>query len=166
MRRILKHDQDVLVTLEDGLVKKEVYKVKISGLQKVSAEKAVDKEIRALKILEGVDGIQRFVQRESGNIFYSEYVEGESLFDLKGKLPRAYFGELTEIAEECQRRGVYRFGQNRKDFLVTPDLKPVIIDFGNVLFVDDPIAKVPGIVTLAIKYNYLRLYDLQRRYTR
>ena len=68
------------------------------------------------------------------------------------------------ITQECQERGVYRLGLNRLDYIVLPEGKPGIIDFGNVLFHDDPIVRAPGSMAVARLYQSLRLKDLRSRY--
>jgi len=166
MPKILKQDHQVIVTLEDdGLVKKVVFGLNSSRLRKdISPEEMVDREIHALESLSSVKGIQKFVKRDSPNSFYSEYIPGKSLFDEKQKLDKDYFDELANIVGECNNRGVYRIGQNRRDFLIMEDGKPAIIDFGNVLFETDTLVMVPGVVEGIKLWSYLRRVDLRMRY--
>ncbi|MFH0869880.1 MAG: hypothetical protein V1866_02385 [archaeon] len=162
MSRILKKDEGVLVTLEDGLVRKTVIGRNHSGFRNsVSPEEMVDREIRALQMLRGVEGIQRFVRRESADTFYSEHMEGDSLFSYRGNLGRPYFDELTSIISQCQENNVYRIGQNMKDFLIMPSRKPGIVDFGNILFSDDSYI-FSGMMAISKIYSSLRLWDLRR----
>jgi predicted Ser/Thr protein kinase len=166
MKKVLKYDDESFVSLEnDGLVKKTVYKVKpLNGFSLFpSAKFSVDREIRALEMLKDVEGIQKFVKRDSNTIFYSEFIDGVSLPDC-GSVPHSYFDELEKIVYKCVDRGVFRIGQNKSDFLVTKDERPVIVDFGNVLFENDNLAKIPGVVGLACSYNVLRVSDLRKRY--
>ena len=164
MDRILKQDEGVLVTLEDMLVKKTVFGLNYSGLRgRVTPQEMVKREIRALQLLADVPGIQRFVRRESADTFFSEYMAGNSLRTSRS-MDAVYFNKLAEIVRQCLCRGVYRLGQNRDDFIVSPEGDPKIIDFGNILFFDDPTAKVLGIVYLVEIYNLTRVWDLQRRY--
>ena len=163
MSRILKQNDEVLVTLEyGGLVKKVVYKVCLPW--KVSVEETVSREVKALKALKDVPNVPAFVRRENGNSFYSKYIEGEPLSRFHGHLSSKYFDELMEIVRQCQEKGVYRLGQNRLDFLVKPDLGPAIIDFGNVLFEDDYFFISRAAIALVKAYSSLRVGDLQRRY--
>jgi hypothetical protein len=72
-----------------------------------------------------------------------------------------YFDELKGMIKECQDRGVYRLGQNRRDFIISPEGHPRIIDFGNIIFSEDSIA-VAGLLFLAKTYSLLRIADLQK----
>jgi hypothetical protein len=167
MKKVFQYDSGSLVTLEDsGLVKKIVYNVKpLNGFSLFpSAKFSVDREIRALEALKDMEGIQRFVKRDSNTSFYSEFVDGVSLPDC-GSVPNSYFDELEKIVHKCHDRGVFRIGQSKSDFLVSNYEKPVIVDFGNVLFEDDKICWVPGIVGLACAYNIVRVSDLRKRYS-
>lgn len=165
MTQILKKDEGVLVTLEGRIVRKTVYGLNCSKLsRRVTPEEMVDREIRALQLLEGFQGVQRFVRRESADTFYSDYIEGNSLLASPRDMSKTYFDKLMEIVRQCQDRGVYRLDQSRADFIVSPEGNPGIIDFGNIIFLDDFVARVPGVVYLAKMYNLLRVWDLQRRY--
>ena len=162
----LKKDEGAIVTLHENLVRKTVLGFNHSGLRKkVSPEEMVDREIRALQMLENVPGVQRFVRSESDDTFYTKYIPGKSLRDFKRKLDHSYFDMLEEIVIKCHESGVYRIGQNRMDFIVGSNEIPRITDFGNIIFKDDPIAKIPGVVFLAKRYNLLRVADLKKRYT-
>ena len=163
---ILRQDKGILVTLEeDGLVKKVVSGSNISGLRRVKPKGIVDREIRTLQLLKDVLNVQRFVKRETETVFYTEYIPGDSLLKFpKYSLDNQYFGDLMNITKQCQNKGIYRLGQNRRDFLIDSEGNPAIIDFGNILFDDDPIAKIPGLIFLARLYINLRIRDIQRRY--
>ena len=163
--RILKQDSGVLVTLENGLVKKTVRGFNHSGLRYYNPEEMVNREIKALQTVRGIKGIQKFIKRTSEDTFYSEYMPGPCLYYLKDKLNDSFFDALTKNTNECNKRGVYRIGQHRRDFLILPDGKPGIIDFGNVLFEDDPMADIPFLNQVAVCYSYLRIQSLRRRYT-
>ena len=76
-RIILRENKGVLVTLEGELVRKTVRGLNRSrGSKKVGPKEMVDREIRALHLLEDIPGIQRFVRRESDYTFYTEYIPG------------------------------------------------------------------------------------------
>jgi serine/threonine protein kinase len=162
---VLRESKGVLVTLEGDLVRKTVRGLNKSRLsKKVDAKEMVDREIRALQLLQGVPGIQRFVKRESDDTFYTEYIPGISLFESSRNLNQKYFSELMKVIRDCHKRGVYRIGQSRKDFIIDEEGGPVIIDFGNIIFEDDSVAKIPGLIPLAKIYNQLRVKHLQQRY--
>jgi hypothetical protein len=152
--------KDVLVSLENGVVRKEVLAPQKSRYFLLSPEEMVNREIRALTFLEDVEGVQRFLRRDGENVFYSQYIPGKALSDSEPPIQREYFEQLYEIVKKCQERGVYRIGQSRRDFFLTPSGAPAIVDFGNVLFWDDVLAKVPGFVWGIKKYNELRVKAL------
>lgn len=164
-KRRLKYDGKSLVILkENGLVEKVIFQSKSSRLiGNFSPEEEVDREVRALELLADIEGVQRFVSRESGNSLTSQYIEATPLRRYKARLPKQYFDEVLEIIKKCEERGVYR-DLNRSDLLVTPKVRPAITDFANVLFKDDPIARFPLVTWLAKIYSRLRIYDLKRRY--
>ena len=164
---VLHHDEGSIVTLEDnGLVKKVVLGKKSSGLRwGISPEELVNREIKALELIVDVDGAQKLVERVSATSFTSQYIEGKSLRDHCEILPRSYFDELVDIMEKCHERGVHRLGLTRADFLVTPKKRPAVVDFGNIILIDDPIARIPGVLELAEVYNFLKAYELRRKYT-
>lgn len=165
-QEILMRNNGVLVTLDGNLVRKTVYGLNSSGGRSmVPPKEMVDREIKALKLLEGIQGIQKFVKRESDDTFYTEYIPGTSLLEFpKKSLNKDYFDELSTIINEYQRKGVYRLSQSRRDFLINPKRNPAIVDFGNVLFNDDSISRIPGVVFLAKMYNSIRLKDLRKQY--
>ncbi len=167
MSKVLKRDRSVIATLEQpgNLVEKVVLRGKFSGFQRFNPEQLVEREIRTLGMIQDLEGVQRFVRKEGSKTLYTGYIPCISLKRFKGRLPKSYFDELTEITHECFRRGIYRVQQGRADFLISPDLRPIIIDFGGVMFYDDPIARIPGIITLAKACISLRVWDLKRRYT-
>ncbi len=163
---ILSSDDASIVTLgEDVLVKKLVLKEKRSGLiSTASPEKLVDRETKALSLLSGVEGVIQLVLRNSEISFSSRYIEGTQLKRYTDSLPAAYFEELVEIFRICHEKGVYRFSRSREDILVTPEQRPVLVDFGNVLFRDDAIARIPCLIKLAEVHNISRTNQLKRLY--
>ena len=96
---ILSRDEGSLVELlDDNLVKKLVLKPKSSGLRyNVSPEEMVDREIRALELLADMEGVQKFVKRDSPKSFISQYVQAIALRDYNRSLPEQYFEELKVI---------------------------------------------------------------------
>ena len=165
-RFILKDDEGALVVrYSTDLVKKTVRGMNSVGLTKKTPKEIVEREINALKLLSGVPGIQRFVRQESEDTIYTEFVEGVSLFQFKGKVGKEYFDELEIILEECYKNGVYRIGQNRTDYLITKENKQIVIDFGNAFFDTDLASSIPGVIGAIKGYTSLRLFDLKRRYT-
>ena len=166
MSRILRENSGCLVTLEGDLVKKVVYGLNKSRLsRKVSPKEMVDREIRALQLLQGIPGIQEFVRRESDNIFYTKYMGNQSLRLFQGNISASYFDKLIDIIKQCHMAGVYRNGLARRDYLITSSGDPGIIDFGNIIFSDDKAAKIPGVLYLSKIYNHIRIWDLKKEFT-
>jgi RIO-like serine/threonine protein kinase len=167
MGKVLKDIPKVTVILEDdGLVRKEVNMQRRSGFQYVPPEVAVKREIRALKKLKKVKNISRFIRKESPRIFYINYVEGTALYDYKGKLSHKYFDNLTKLVKKVHSKGVYRIYYREEDILINPEGDPALIDFGNVLFHDDPKAKLPGLVLGVKIFHYFRFRKLRRIFTK
>lgn len=161
----MREDAGVLVVREGDLVKKTVRGYNHSGFCfSVPAQKMVDREIRALQLLSNVEGVPRFVRRTTGDTFFITYLEGTPLCAWNRRLGESYFYRMGLIAHGCEEKGVFRLGQNRRDFLVGPNEQPIILDFGNVLFSDDIQAKIPGLVLASRAYSTIRIMDLRRRY--
>jgi len=160
-------DDASTVTLEEnGLVRKLVLRPKSSGLNpRVIPERLVDREIRALKLLDGVEGIQQFILRDSDISFFSRYECGIPLKEYNLNLPNSYFDELFQILRSIHKRGVYNLDGSRGNFLVTSTQRPILLDFANILFRDDPIANIPGVIKMAEAYSLLRTYRLRSMYT-
>jgi len=165
MLKVLKENNEVRVILEGNLVKKMVFGLNSSGFRKVPPKESVDREIKALQLIKDVPDVQRFVKRESDNSLYTEYLPGDSLNDsFQEGVSNDYFIRLREIIRQCESKGVYRIGHNKRDFLMDKEGNPKVIDFGNVLFKDDLIAKIPGVKFLTKLYTKLRIQRLQKRY--
>ena len=167
MGKVLKDIPKVRVILEDdGLIRKEVNMQRRSAFIYVPPEVAVKREIRALKRLKKINNLSRYVRRESPRVFYITFVEGTAICDHKGKLSHKYFDQLTKLIKKIHKKGVFRIYYREEDILIAPDGEPALIDFGNVLFHDDPKAKLPGLV-LGIKiFHYFRFRKLRKRFTR
>jgi len=126
---------------------------------KWTPQQLVDREIRALTALKDVAGIPRLLSRESPVSFSMSKIDGTNLTDSKTLVGREYFLRLRSLLKDIGDHGVYRFGQNRKDYLLQPDGSPGIIDFGNVCFADEN----PALVQAARIWNLVRTADLERR---
>jgi hypothetical protein len=169
MSTLLHVDPGSRVEQEEGLVRKTILGLNKSGLRGgVCPEEMTEREIRALQTVNNVPHVQKFVRiGETSNSFYSEYVSGTHLGSYSGQLPKEFFDRLQNSLRTCRERGVYRldrFLHAERDIIVRPDLTPGILDFGNVLFFDDQIARVPGIKQLLEKYAFLQDVSLRRRY--
>lgn len=165
MTRLLKDDGEVSVVLERNLVRKTVRGYNSSRFcEKVSPEEMVDREVKALNLLEGIDGVQKLVERVSPDTIITEYIPGASLKEWKGPLTHEYFDKLAYITKACHEMGVYRIGDRQRDFLIRPDMSPAIIDFGNVLFKDDCMGDVRSMVNAVKINNFLRIKQLRKRF--
>ncbi len=165
MSVILKDDKGALVVREGNLVKKIVRGKNYSGGRRgVLPEEMVDREVRALKMLSDVCGIQRFVKRISLDSFYTEYVCSNSLKNCFYKLSTKYFDGLSSIMNQCYEKGVLKLDLGRSDFLVSGNGDPIIIDFGNVLFLNDFVSSLPIVVGAVKLRNQVRIWDLKKRY--
>lgn len=161
----LKQDAGVKVILYENTVLKKVYGLNNSGFRRnISAEEIVSREIRALEKLKNIEGIQKIITAHGNNGFISKYIKGISLREYHGVLYESYFLQLNNIIKQCEQLGVYRIGINRSDFIVREDNTPAIVDFGNILFYDDKIASLPGIISIAKTFSRLRLLDIKSRY--
>jgi len=165
MTRLLKDDGEVSVVLEGNLVRKTVRGYNSSRFcDKVSPEEMVDREVKALGLLEGIDGVQKLIERISPDTIITEYVPGTSLREWNGPLTHEYFDRLTYMTKMFHERGVYRIGDRQRDFLIRPDMSPAIIDFGNVLFKDDCMGYVNSMITSIKINNFLRIKQLRKRF--
>ncbi|MEK6822263.1 MAG: hypothetical protein AABY13_00415 [Nanoarchaeota archaeon] len=169
MAYLLHEDRDSRVEREDGLVKKIVYRANHSGLRRdVPSTEMVEREARALEMVADIPHVQRLVRRgDTPDSFYSEYIPGIHLAKYPEKLPEEFFDELQKSLRLCRRKGVYRldrFLHAQRDILVRPDLTPGIIDFGDVLFLDDPRARIPGMKSLLEVYGFVQVSHLRRTY--
>lgn len=165
-KQILKQDGRVIVVRTEDLVVKKVLG-KNEGFcrfLRYDSEEMVNREVRALRDLEDLEGIQRLVQRRGKDTIVTRYIHGKSLDSQRvDELPRGYFDALRDLVEQCNAKGVYRVG-SKQDFLVTPEGNPAIIDFGSVLFLDDKILKIPGIRKLAEYRVISKLRRIEREF--
>jgi hypothetical protein len=166
---VVYQDKDVTVELEDGCVKKTVYRLNHSGFKRnVPPDEMVEREARALKMVCNIPHVQQFVRMgDSPEIIYSEYMAGTKLAEYKGTLPGNFLDDLEASLRQCRKRGVFRldrFLKPERDIVVRPDLTPGIIDFGDILFFDDPVARIPGIKPLLEAYSKIQMIHLKRTF--
>ena len=166
--RVLNNDDGSFVALgSDGLVLKVVLSCNSSGLMpNNSPEMLVDRETMALMMLSGLQGVQEFVERVSPTSFKSAYIDGVTLKEHGPGLPSHYFDEVLSIISSCEDKGVYRLGLNRHNFMVTPELRPVLLDFGNVLFKNDNPAKSCLLLNHAVSSSRSRIEMLRKEYVK
>lgn len=165
--RILRQTNDSVVVLDStGLVRKIVTAPQRSSYRKLDPEEMIERELRALKMLKGLPGVQQLVRRFDSRSFYSEFVPGTPLSEYQGVVPHYYFNQVRVLMDKIKARGVLRIGNSSRDFLIQDGFRPAIVDFGNVLFQDDFLARVPGIKAYYGLSLALRMCKLERRYTR
>lgn len=164
--QILKKDNEVRVVRTGDRVTKTVLGINegFCRFLKYSPEKMVDREVRALRLLEDLEGIQRFLERPDRYTIVTSYIQGRHLGQYKKEeLPQGYFEALQSLVIRCNTRGVYRVG-SKHDFLVSPEGNPSIIDFGSVLFRDDKLLRIPGIERI-VKHRVLsKLRRIEREF--
>ncbi|MCD6060267.1 MAG: hypothetical protein K0S16_578 [Moraxellaceae bacterium] len=91
----------------------------------------IAREFAALKKLEGLEGVPGSVVRVDRFAFAYRHVEGLPLScALMEKLPADFFQHLEALVEEVHRRGVVHLNLGQgSNILVTPEQRPVILDF-------------------------------------
>ena len=163
---ILSQDSKSLVTIDSsGLVLKIVLGHNRSGLKfNLSPEEMVDREIKALELLSDVDSVKKFVRRDSSTSFTSHYMPGNTLRRHGAPLTNEYFDELSGLVDECMARGVYRVDTTPSNIIVTPQLRPAIVDFGDAMLKDDKAARIPGILHLESLYGHRVVESLRKKY--
>jgi len=120
----------------------------------------VDREVKALKLLECLPGIPRVVSRDRPDTFTMSFIPGKNLTEANISINENYFPRMRALLHDAGKRGVYRFGQGKRDYLVQPDGSPGVIDFGNVVFTKEN----PMLAMVAKVWTTLRLNDLERRF--
>lgn len=113
----------------------------------------LDREARAYRRLEGLEGVPRFLGRVDRQAIAIEYVAGRDLSHLRpGDLPALFFDRLEGIVEAVHARGVAHGDLHGQDVLVGPGGEPYVIDFSTAILA----AARPGRVRA-------RLFDQARR---
>jgi len=162
------HKEKLLFANEGVVVRKigeQVQKTVLAGDAQLtghwSPEELVDRETRALKLLRGVSDVPQFISRDEPATFTMTFISGEGLSEYPPIAPHSnYFNALEKMLQGIRVRGVFRIGQNRKDYLVRPDGSPAVIDFGNVGFAKDN----PILGAVEKVWTALRVRDLKRRF--
>jgi len=87
------------------------------------------REVRILRLLEGVEGIPRVHERIDGATFVREYVDAVPL-DQCREVPQEFFEELLGQLEQIHARGVACVDLSKRDnILVDARGAPVLMDF-------------------------------------
>lgn len=95
----------------------------------------IAREGQALRALEGIRGVPRFVGFVDRDGLLMEFCEGSPLIrrGVRGKIAPEFFDACLELLETIHARGVAHGDIRRKNILVTTDGAPVLIDFQTAL---------------------------------
>lgn len=89
------------------------------------------REAAALQLLDGVQGVPRFLARPAPDAVLMEYIPGVSMSELKrGQLAPEFFERFYRLVDDIHRRGVAHCDlRSRGNILLGPDGQPYIVDF-------------------------------------
>ena len=92
---------------------------------------ALRREIKAHRLMEGLDGVPALLEVLDPDRYLIEFVEGKALSDLSSDTPPEdlFFENLSRILREMHSRGVAHGDLRNKNILIRSDGKPFIIDF-------------------------------------
>lgn len=93
------------------------------------------REVRALRALDGLPSVPRFLGSIDSLAFAVEYRPGRRMSrKLAGRVPPEFLGRLETALRDMHRRGVVHLDlRHRSNVLVGEDGGPVLIDFGSAL---------------------------------
>ncbi len=93
------------------------------------------REYRTLRRLQGVEGLCKVARPGYSSGIFLEFIPGKPLQAFQaGELPEKVFLELTGIVEKMHREGVVHLDLgHRGNIVVTPDQRPLVIDFQSSL---------------------------------
>jgi RIO1 family len=94
----------------------------------------LDREVRAYRRLEGLDGIPRFLARVDRCAIALEYVSGPTLAALRrGDLPEPFYLRLEALVDAMHARGVAHGDLHGHDVIAAPGPRPFVIDFSTAV---------------------------------
>ncbi|MHC4607484.1 MAG: RIO2 family protein [Planctomycetota bacterium] len=95
----------------------------------------IRREFDVLRRLEGVPGVPRAYAMLDGAALVTEYVEGRTMSKYHaGDLPASVFDDLGRIMRSMHERDVVHLDlRQKKNILITPELKPYLIDYGGAI---------------------------------
>jgi len=93
------------------------------------------REVRALRALDGLPSVPRFLGSIDSLAFAVEYRPGRRMSrKLAGRVPPEFLGQLETVLREMHRRGVAHLDlRHRTNLLVGEDGGPILIDFGSAV---------------------------------
>ncbi len=116
---------------------------------------ALKREVRVHRLLQGMVGIPHLIQVLDRDRYLIEWVEGNPLSSYKKvEMPAPFFQDLESILSEMHSRKVAHGDLRNKNIMVTPDGKPVVIDFSTAWWGTSP-WRIPF-------FKFLRTLDLRR----
>ncbi len=103
----------------------------------------VGREVRALRHLNGTQGIPRFVGRVDRLAFAMEFIEGAPISTFsRGELSPDVFPRITEVVEAMHAKGVAHGDlKRRSNLILSPDGSVWIIDFAASVVARGPISR-------------------------
>ncbi|MFB6355644.1 MAG: RIO1 family regulatory kinase/ATPase [bacterium] len=92
----------------------------------------LNREARFLKRLDDVPQVPGFLGYPDAYSFAMEFREGKTLREVEPEtLPASFYREIERTVEELHQRNVVHSDlKKRENIMVTPEQKPVLIDFG------------------------------------
>ena len=98
---------------------------------------AVRREIRAHRLLDGIEGIPKLVRVLDADRYLMDYIEGKPLSELFQNPPgEGFFASLTRLVAEMHERGVAHGDLRNKNILVGPGEQPSLVDFSTAWWRD------------------------------
>ncbi len=96
------------------------------------------RERRFHRRIDGVQGIQQWVEQISDTAYALQYVEGRTLDTFSAPVAGRVFDELRKTLDTLHERGIaYSDLNKRSNIVITPDGDPVLIDFQIVVMLLD-----------------------------
>lgn len=111
------------------------YRTKNIVTRGLIAPALVRREFAILRKLEGLAGIPRAYKIVERRALMMEFLEGKPIHKFKpGELPDEVFHRLVRLVRSMHGRGVVHLDlRQKKNILITPDGRPVVLDFANAL---------------------------------
>lgn len=124
----------------------------------------LQRELKALMALQGLPGFPEYVARIDGDALAYRHVQGVALDHLPPlQLSTAFFQRLEEALERMHGRGIVHLNLGRgKDIVVTPDQRPVIVDFQHHIQLP---RWMKHLVALVAHFDFRAMSAAWRRYT-
>ena len=117
----------------------------------------LDREERAYRTLEGVDGIPRLLGRVDRHAIALEYIPGRTLNAVRpGEVDETFFARLERLLRRMHDRGVAHGDLHHRDILVGPGGEPYVVDFSTAI-----VAGTAPDPLLRLLFSQMRRADLR-----